>query len=158
MKKKIAVYLEEDEYINLQRLVDRENKTITAYCKEKIFNSKKEEDLLKKHMLRQFEDLLYLLISQYDISKTNLSQESLKKITSYAIYVGNLKAKNNQQLKFNRSIEYDYKSLFKLVNVNNINSLITQVNEEENIKQKTFLLASYIKQIRNILKVSNEKV
>lgn len=158
MKKKIAVYLEENEYINLQRLVDRENKTITAYCKEKIFNSKKEEDLLKKHMLRQFEDLLYLLISQYDISKTNLSQESLKKITSHAIYVGNLKAKNNQQLKFNRSIEYDYKSLFKLVNVNNINSLITQVNEEENIKQKTFLLASYIKQIRNILKVSNEKV
>lgn len=158
MKKKIAVYLEEDEYINLQRLVDRENKTITAYCKEKIFNSKKEDDFLKKHMLRQFEDLLYLLISQYDISKTNLSEESLKKITSYAIHIGNLKAKNNQQLKFNRSIEYDYKSLFKLVNINNINSLITQVNEEENIKQKTFLLASYIKQIRNILKVSNEKV
>jgi len=158
MKRKIAVYLEEDEYINLQRLVDRENKTITAYCKEKIFNSKKEEDLLKKHMLRQFEDLLYLLISQYDISKTNLSEESLKKITSYAIHIGNLKAKNNKQLKFNRSIEYDYKNLFKLVNINNINSLITQVNEEENIKQKTFLLASYIKQIRNILKVSNEKV
>ena len=158
MKKKIAVYLEEEEYINLQRLVDRENKAITAYCKEKIFNSKKEDDFLKKHMLRQFEDLLYLLISQYDISKTNLSQESLKKINSYAIHVGNLKAKNNQQLKFNRSIEYDYKSLFKLVNVNNINSLITQVNEEENIKQKTFLLASYIKQIRNILKVSNEKI
>lgn len=158
MKRKIAVYLKEEEYINLQRLVDRENKTITAYCKEKIFNSKKEEDLLKKHMLRQFEDLLYLLISQYDISKTNLSQESLKKISSYAIHVGNLKAKNNKQLKFNRSIEYDYKSLFKLVNINNINSLITQVNEEQNIKQKTFLLASYIKQIRNILKVSNEKV
>lgn len=158
MKRKIAVYLDQEEYKNLQRLVDRENKTITAYCKEKIFNSKKEDDFLKKHMLRQFEDLLYLLISQYDISKTNLSQESLIKISSYAIHVGNLKAKNNQQLKFNRSIEYDYKSLFKLVNIKTINSLITQVNDEENIKQKTFLLASYIKQIRNIVKVSNEKV
>ncbi|WP_417334598.1 hypothetical protein [Halarcobacter sp.] len=158
MKRKIAVYLEEQEYQDLQQIVSSSNMTITAYCKNKIFNSKKEEDFLKKHILRQFEDLLYLLISQYDISKTPINEKTIKEISSYAIYVGNLKAKNNKKLKFQRQIEFDYKSLFKLVNIKNINSLITQVNNEESSKKKIILLASYIKQIRNILKVSNEKV
>lgn len=158
MKRKIAVYLEEQEYQDLQQIVSSSNMTITAYCKNKIFNQKKEEDFLKKHILRQFEDLLYLLISQNNIDTSKINQETLKKISSYAIHMGNLKAQNNRQLKFQRQVEYDYKSFFKLVNIKNINSLITQVNNEESSKKKIILLASYIKQIRNILKVSNEKV
>lgn len=153
MKRKIAVYLDEKEYQNLQGIVSNSNMTITAYCKDKIFNSKKEEDFLKKHMIRQFEDLLFLLISQKDIDTSKINQDSLKKISSYAIHIGNLKALNNKQLKLNRQIEYDYKSLFKLVNIKTINTLIEQVNEEETSKKKIILLGSYIKQIRNILKV-----
>jgi len=160
MKRKIAVYLQEDEYINLQRLVKRQNKTITAYCKEKIFNIKKEDekDFLKKHILRQFEDLLYLLISQHDISKSNISKDSLKQITSYAIHIGNLKAKNNKQLKQQRGIEHDYRSLFQTVNTNVINSLVLQVNKEPDDKNKVFILASYINRIKTLLRGSNEKV
>lgn len=156
MKRKIAVYLEEQEYQKLQQIVSNSNMTITAYCKDKIFNVKKEEDFLKKHIIRQFEDLLFLLISQKDIDTSKINQEKLKTITSYAIHIGNLKAQNNRQLKLQRQVEFDYKNLFKLVNVKNINSLITHVNNEETSKKKIILLASYIKQIRDILKGSNE--
>lgn len=156
MKRKIAVYLEEQEYQNLQQIVSNSNMTITAYCKDKIFNVKKEEDFLKKHIIRQFEDLLFLLITQKDIDTSKINQESLKKISSYAIHIGNLKAQNNRQLKLQKQVEFDYKNLFKLVNIKNINSLITQVNKESQTKKKIILLASYIKQIRDILKGSNE--
>ena len=160
MRRKIAVYLEnEREYQKLIRLVSNSNMTITAYCKDKIFNSKKEEDFLKNHILRQFEDLLFLLISQKDIDTSKINQESLKKISSYAIHIGNLKAKNNKQLKFQRQIESDYKSLFRLINIKNINSLITQVNEEKQTNKKIFLLGSYIQKIKDCLKnqrISNE--
>lgn len=163
MRRKIAVYLEEQEYINLQRITNRENKTITAYCKEKIFEQPnknlEKEDLLKNHILRQFENLLFLLISQKEIDTSKINQESLKTISSYAIHIGNLKAKNNKQLKFQRQIEFDYKNLFRLVNIKNINSLITQVNEEKQTNKKIFLLGSYIQKIKDSLKnqrISNE--
>lgn len=161
MRRKIAVYLEEQEYINLQRITNRENKTITAYCKEKIFEQPnknvEKEDLLKNHILRQFEDLLYLLISQYDLKKT-IDENTIKKISSYATYVGNLKAIHNKKLKLQKTIYQDYKPLFKLVNISTINSLVSKVNDEKEPKQKIFLLASFINQIRNILKDSNEKI
>ena len=64
-KKKIAVYLTNKEYDTLLQSVINSNKTLTAYCKEKIFSFVQvsaNEDFLKNHILRQFEDLLYLLI------------------------------------------------------------------------------------------------
>ncbi|WP_072679522.1 hypothetical protein [Arcobacter sp. LA11] len=155
-RKKISVYLEEKEYQDLQIKVSNSKMTLTAYCKDKIFNSKKEEDPLKKHIIREFENLLYLLISQYDISKSNINQDTIKKISSYSVYINNLKAKNNKELRLKREVEYDYKKLFKLVNTPVINSLITQVNKTNNSKEKIFLLASYVKQLQNVLKASNE--
>ena len=79
-KKKIAVYLTNKEYDTLLQSVINSNKTLTAYCKEKIFSiiqSSTNEDFLKNHILRQFEDLLYLLISQNNIDKIrNLIEET----------------------------------------------------------------------------------
>ena len=65
-KKKIAVYLTPKEYDTLLQSVINSNKTLTSYCKEKIFSFVQvsaNEDFLRNHILRQFEDLLYLLIS-----------------------------------------------------------------------------------------------
>ena len=102
-KKKIAVYLTSKEYDTLLQSVINSNKTLTAYCKEKIFSFVQvsaNEDFLRNHILRQFEDLLYLLISQNNIDKTKINEDTIKNITSSAIYVGNLKAINNKKLKF----------------------------------------------------------
>ena len=151
-KKKIAVYLTSKEYDTLLQSVINSNKTLTAYCKEKIFSiiqSSTNEDFLKNHILRQFEDLLYLLISQNNIDKTKINEDTIKSITSSAIYVGNLKAINNKKLKFQRDIKKDYDSL---VSVPNINKLIQEVNQEKELKQKIFLLGSFINKIKSALK------
>ena len=154
-KKKIAVYLTSKEYDTLLQSVINSNKTLTAYCKEKIFSFVQvsaNEDFLKNHILRQFEDLLYLLISQNSINKEIINQEKIKEITSLAIYVGNLKAITNKKLKFQRQIEKDYDVLFKLVNISTINRLIKNVNEEKDNNKKIFLLGNYITKIKSILK------
>ncbi len=151
-KKKIAVYLTNKEYDTLLQSVINSNKTLTAYCKEKIFSiiqSSTNEDFLKNHILRQFEDLLYLLISQNNIDKTKINEDTIKNITSSAIYVGNLKAINNKKLKFQRDIKKDYDSL---VSIPNINKLIQEVNQEKELKQKIFLLGSFINKIKSTLK------
>ncbi len=151
-KKKIAVYLTSKEYDTLLQSVINSNKTLTAYCKEKIFSiiqSSTNEDFLRNHILRQFEDLLYLLISQNNIDKTKINEDTIKSITSSAIYVGNLKAINNKKLKFQRDIKKDYDSL---VSVTNINKLIQEVNQEKELKQKIFLLGSFINKIKSTLK------
>ena len=154
-KKKIAVYLTSKEYDTLLQSVINSNKTLTAYCKEKIFSFVQvstNEDFLKNHILRQFEDLLYLLISQNSINKEIINQEKIKEITSLAIYVRNLKAITNKKLKFQRQIEKDYDVLFKLVNISTINRLIKNVNEEKDNNKKIFLLGNYITKIKSILK------
>ena len=151
-KKKIAVYLTNKEYDTLLQSVINSNKTLTAYCKEKIFSiiqSSTNEDFLKNHILRQFEDLLYLLISQNNIDKTKINEDTIKNITSSAIYVGNLKAINNKKLKFQRDIKKDYDSV---VSIPNINKLIQEVNQEKELKQKIFLLGSFINKIKSTLK------
>ena len=151
-KKKIAVYLTSKEYDTLLQSVINSNKTLTAYCKEKIFSiiqSSTNEDFLRNHILRQFEDLLYLLISQNNIDKTKINEDTIKNITSSAIYVGNLKAIHNKKLKFQRDIKKDYDSL---VSVTNINKLIQEVNQEKELKQKIFLLGSFINKIKSTLK------
>lgn len=151
-KKKIAVYLTSKEYDTLLQSVINSNKTLTAYCKEKIFSFVQvsaNEDFLKNHILRQFEDLLYLLISQNNIDKTKINEDTIKNITSSAIYVGNLKAINNKKLKFQRDIQKDYDSL---VSIPNINKLIQEVNQEKELKQKIFLLGSFINKIKSTLK------
>jgi hypothetical protein len=153
-KKKIAVYLTNKEYDTLLQSVINSNKTLTAYCKEKIFSviqSSTNEDFLRNHILRQFEDLLYLLISQNNIDKTKINEDTIKNITSSAIYVGNLKAINNKKLKFQRDVEKDYDSLFRLVNIANINKLIQEVNKKE-LKQKVILMGSFINKIKSTLK------
>lgn len=154
-KKKIAVYLTSKEYDTLLQSVINSNKTLTAYCKEKIFSFVQvsaNEDFLKNHILRQFEDLLYLLISQNSINKEIINQEKIKEITSLAIYVGNLKAITNKKLKFQRQIEKDYDALFKLLNIPTINRLIKNVNEEKDSNKKIFLLGSFINKIKSALK------
>lgn len=151
-KKKIAVYITNKEYDTLLQSVINSNKTLTAYCKEKIFSFVQvsaNEDFLRNHILRQFEDLLYLLISQNNIDKTKINEDTIKSITSSAIYVGNLKAINNKKLKFQRDIKKDYDSL---VSVPNINKLIQEVNQEKELKQKIFLLGSFINKIKSTLK------
>ena len=151
-KKKIAVYITNKEYDTLLQSVINSNKTLTAYCKEKIFSiiqSSTNEDFLRNHILRQFEDLLYLLISQNNIDKTKINEDTIKNITSSAIYVGNLKAINNKKLKFQRDIKKDYDSL---VSIPNINKLIQEVNQEKELKQKIFLLGSFINKIKSTLK------
>ena len=151
-KKKIAVYLTNKEYDTLLQSVINSNKTLTAYCKEKIFSFVQvsaNEDFLRNHILRQFEDLLYLLISQNNIDKTKINEDTIKNITSSAIYVGNLKAINNKKLKFQRDIKKDYDSL---VSIPNINKLIQEVNQEKELKQKIFLLGSFINKIKSTLK------
>ena len=151
-KKKIAVYLTSKEYDTLLQSVINSNKTLTAYCKEKIFSiiqSSTNEDFLKNHILRQFEDLLYLLISQNHIDKTKINEDTIKNITSSAIHIGNLKAINNKKLKFQRDIKKDYDSL---VSIPNINKLIQEVNQEKELKQKIFLLGSFINKIKSTLK------
>lgn len=110
------------------------------------------EDYLKKHILRQFEDLLYLLISQHNIDISKINQESLQKISSFAIHIGNLKAKNNKKLKVQRDIEKSYDSLFRIVNINVINRLILDTNKLKDTQKKIFLLTSYISQIKKRLK------
>ena len=154
-KKKIAVYLTNKEYDTLLQSVINSNKTLTAYCKEKIFSiiqSSTNEDFLKNHILRQFEDLLYLLISQNNIDKTKINEDTIKNITSSAIYVGNLKAINNKKLKFQRDVEKNYDSLFKILNIPNINKLILKVNQEKDNKQKIILLGSFLNKIKSTLK------
>ena len=93
-----------------------------------------------------------MLISQNNIDKTKINEDIIKKITSSAIYVGNLKAINNKKLKFQRDIEQDYDSLFRLVSIPNINNLIQEVNQEKELKQKIFLLGSFINKIKSTLK------
>ena len=154
-KKKIAVYITNKEYDTLLQSVINSNKTLTAYCKEKIFSiiqSSTNEDFLRNHILRQFEDLLYLLISQNNIDKTKINEDTIKNITSSAIYVGNLKAINNKKLKFQRDIEKDYDSLLRLVNIPNINKLILKVNNEKDYYKKTFILSIFINKIKSALK------
>ena len=154
-KKKIAVYLTPKEYDTLLQSVINSNKTLTSYCKEKIFSviqSSTNEDFLKNHILRQFEDLLYLLISQNNIDTTKLNEHTIKNITSSAIFVGNLKAINNKKLKFQRDIEKDYDSLFRLISIPNINKLILEVNNEKDYYKKTFILSIFINKIKSALK------
>ena len=76
----------------------------------------------------------------------------MKNITSSAIFVGNLKAINNKKLKFQRDIEKDYDSLLRIASIPNINKLILEVNQEKELKQKIFLLGSFINKIKSTLK------
>ena len=150
-KKRIILSFTINEYDTILKSVSS-NETINAYCKNKILNQN-ESELLKTHIIRQFEDLLYLLISQNSIRKEVINQEKIKEITSLAIYVGNLKAITNKKLKFQRQIEKDYDALFKLVNIPTINRLIKNVNEQkDNYHKKISLLSSYITHIKSILK------
>lgn len=149
-KKRIILSFTINEYDTILKSVSS-NETINAYCKNKILNQN-ESELLKTHIIRQFEDLLYLLISQNSINKEIINQEKIKEITSLAIYVGNLKAITNKKLKFQRQIEKDYDALFKLVNIPTINRLIKNVNEEKDSNKKIFLLGNYITKIKSILK------
>lgn len=149
-KKRIILSFTINEYDTILKSVSS-NETINAYCKNKILNQN-ESELLKTHIIRQFEDLLYLLISQNSINKEIINQEKIKEITSLAIYVGNLKAITNKKLKFQRQIEKDYDVLFKLVNISTINRLIKNVNEEKDNNKKIFLLGNYITKIKSILK------
>lgn len=149
-KKRIILSFTINEYDTILKSVSS-NETINAYCKNKILNQN-ESELLKTHIIRQFEDLLYLLISQNSINKEIINQEKIKEITSLAIYVGNLKAITNKKLKFQRQIEKDYDALFKLLNIPTINRLIKNVNEEKDSNKKIFLLADYITKIKSILK------
>ena len=149
-KKRIILSFTINEYDTILKSVSS-NETINAYCKNKILNQN-ESELLKTHIIRQFEDLLYLLISQNSINKEIINQEKIKEITSLAIYVGNLKAITNKKLKFQRQIEKDYDVLFKLLNIPTINRLIKNVNEEKDSNKKIFLLADYITKIKSILK------
>lgn len=150
-RKRIILSFTINEYDTILKSVSS-NETINAYCKNKILNQN-ESELLKTHIIRQFEDLLYLLISQNSINKEIINQEKIKEITSLAIYVGNLKAITNKKLKFQRQIEKDYDALFKLVNIPTINRLIKNVNEQkDNYHKKISLLASYITRIKSILK------
>lgn len=89
-RKRIILSFTINEYDTILKSVSS-NETINAYCKNKILNQN-ESELLKTHIIRQFEDLLYLLISQNSINKEIINQEKIKEITSLAIYVGNLKA------------------------------------------------------------------
>lgn len=151
-KKRISLSFTINEYDTIFSKSVSSNETINAYCKNKILNQN-ESELLKTHIIRQFEDLLYLLISQNSINKETINQEKIKEITSLAIYVGNLKAITNKKLKFQRQIEKDYDALFKLVNIPTINRLIKNVNEQkDNYHKKISLLASYITRIKSILK------
>ncbi len=59
---------------------------------------------------------------------------------------------DNKKLKFQRNIEKDYDSLFRLVSIPNINKLIQEVNQEKELKQKIFLLGSFINKIKSTLK------
>ncbi len=149
-KKRIILSFTINEYDTILKSVSS-NETINAYCKNKILNQN-ESELLKTHIIRQFEDLLYLLISQNSINKEIINQEKIKEITSLAIYVGNLKAITNKKLKFQRQIEKDYDVLFKLLNIPTINRLIKNVNEEKDNNKKIFLLGNYITKIKSILK------
>lgn len=149
-RKRIILSFTINEYDTILKSVSS-NETINAYCKNKILNQN-ESELLKTHIIRQFEDLLYLLISQNSINKEIINQEKIKEITSLAIYVGNLKAITNKKLKFQRQIEKDYDALFKLVNISTINRLIKNVNEEKDNNKKIFLLGNYITKIKSILK------
>ena len=149
-RKRIILSFTINEYDTILKSVSS-NETINAYCKNKILNQN-ENELLKTHIIRQFEDLLYLLISQNSINKEIINQEKIKEITSLAIYVGNLKAITNKKLKFQRQIEKDYDVLFKLVNISTINRLIKNVNEEKDNNKKIFLLGNYITKIKSILK------
>lgn len=149
-RKRIILSFTINEYDTILKSVSS-NETINAYCKNKILNQN-ESKLLKTHIIRQFEDLLYLLISQNSINKEIINQEKIKEITSLAIYVGNLKAITNKKLKFQRQIEKDYDALFKLVNISTINRLIKNVNEEKDNNKKIFLLGNYITKIKSILK------
>ena len=149
-RKRIILSFTINEYDTILKSVSS-NETINAYCKNKILNQN-ESELLKTHIIRQFEDLLYLLISQNSINKEIINQEKIKEITSLAIYVGNLKAITNKKLKFQRQIEKDYDVLFKLLNIPTINRLIKNVNEEKDSNKKIFLLADYITKIKSILK------
>ena len=150
-RKRIILSFTINEYDAILKSVSS-NETINAYCKNKILNQN-ESELLKTHIIRQFEDLLYLLISQNSINKEIINQEKIKEITSLAIYVGNLKAITNKKLKFQRQIQKDYDALFKLVNIPTINRLIKNVNEQkDNYHKKIFLLADYITKIKSILK------
>jgi hypothetical protein len=151
-KKRVSLSFTINEYDTIFSKSVSSNETINAYCKNKILNQN-ESELLKTHIIRQFEDLLYLLISQNSINKETINQEKIKEITSLAIYVGNLKAITNKKLKFQRQIEKDYDALFKLVNIPTINRLIKNVNEQkDNYHKKISLLASYITRIKSILK------
>ena len=139
----------------LLQSVINSNKTLTAYCKEKIFSFiqvSTNEDFLRNHILRQFEDLLYLLISQNNIDKTKINEDTIKNITSSAIHIGNLKAINNKKLKFQRDIEKDYDSLLRIVSIPNINKLILEVNNEKDYYKKTFILSIFINKIKSALK------
>ncbi len=149
-RKRIILSFTINEYDTILKSVSS-NETINAYCKNKILNQN-ESELLKTHIIRQFEDLLYLLISQNSINKEIINQEKIKEITSLAIYVGNLKAITNKKLKFQRQIEKDYDVLFKLLNISTINRLIKNVNEEKDNNKKIFLLGNYITKIKSILK------
>ena len=149
-RKRIILSFTINEYDTILKSVSS-NETINAYCKNKILNQN-ESELLKTHIIRQFEDLLYLLISQNSINKEIINQEKIKEITSLAIYVGNLKAITNKKLKFQRQIEKDYDALFKLLNIPTINRLIKNVNEEKDSNKKIFLLGSFINKIKSALK------
>jgi len=161
MKTKISVYVDTNEHKEIKESASNENKTITAYCKEKILSTPKENHL-NKHILRQFEDLLYLLISQQKIDSSLLTSKTMQDITSRAVYIGGLKAHNNSKAK-KQSDEAKsslLQELFKILDIKAINELILKVNQEANVNRKNKKLGEYILKIRDILikrELENEK-
>jgi hypothetical protein len=161
MKTKISVYVNTEEHKEIKESASNENKTITAYCKEKILSTPKENHL-NKHILRQFEDLLYLLISQQKIDSSLLTNKTMQDITSRALYVAGLKAHNNSKAKKRSDVGKSslLQELFKILDIKAINELILKVNQEANVNRKNKKLGEYILKIRDILikrELENEK-
>lgn len=145
MKKKIGIYLNIEEHDKLKDNVVQSGKTLSNYCKDKIFDSKSSS--LELYILREIENLLYIILSQIKVDEKNITNEQINAIASINTYIGNLKAKNNKELK----IKKDYSKLFLMINKNSIEDLILKVNSSKSSKEKIFLMANFITSIKNIL-------
>ena len=145
--KKIGVYLSDEEHFQLKVDIKNSGKTLSNYCKEKILDTKKSNSHLEIHILREIENLLYILLSQNTIDEKSITENQIETITSLSTYIGNLKAKSNKQL----SIKKDNSKLFSIVNKPNIEKLILEVNSTSKSNEKIILMGEYITSIKRVL-------
>lgn len=146
-KTKIGIYLSKDEHSKLKEQVLVSGKTLTNYCKEKIFNIKSPESKLEVYLLREIENLLYILLSQNPINETYITEDKINTVHSLSTFIGNLKSINNKQL----SIKKDNRKLFSIVNKPTIEKLISQVNATSKSHDKIILMAEFITSIKKVL-------